>query len=457
MKRRSLLSASFGLLAYAAAPAASPTDSDPAPVEMTDEQDHQRMMNLLDIKYMRPARNGNNPDSPNYANYDESKANVFPVRPDPLFTNGREKVTTPEMWWNVRRPEIVEQFDREVYGRTPEVTPAVSWEVTETTNSVVGDTPVVTRRLTGHVDNSSYSQITVEIDALVTTPANASGPVPVIMQFGFTRPLPRRAGAPARAAPPRAEPQGPTWQEQIIARGWGYAVIAPNSVQADNGAGLTKGIIGLVNKGQPRKPDDWGALKAWAWGASRLLDYFETDDAVDAMRVGIQGHSRYGKATAVAMAYDNRFAVAFVSSSGSGGLSLYRRDWGEIVENTAGLGAYHWMGGNFLKYAGPLTWDDLPIDTHELVALIAPRPVFIGTGSPPGDAWVDPKGMFLAGVYAGPVYTLLGKKGLGTTEYPPVETTLIEGDIGFRQHAEGHTPGPNWPAFLEFVARYFEQ
>jgi len=246
---------------------------------------------------------------------------------------------------------------------------------------------------------------------------------------------------------------GVSWQEQVLSRGWGYAIIVPNSIQADNGAGLTQGIIGLMNKGQSRKADDWGALRAWAWGASRALDYFETDRAVDAKQVGLEGHSRYGKATLVAMAYEPRFAVAYPSSSGAGGASLWRRDCGEIVENVAGSGEYHWMAGNFIKYAGPLTWDDLPIDAHELVALCAPRPVFISSGEK-GDAWVDAKGMFLAAVGAGPVYALLGKKDMGTTQFPPVETGLIDGDVSFRQHSGGHTPGPNWPTFLTFASRY---
>jgi hypothetical protein len=239
----------------------------------------------------------------------------------------------------------------------------------------------------------------------------------------------------------------------VLEQGWGYAVLSPNSVQADNGAGLTQGIIGLVNKGQPRGVEDWGALRAWAWGASRLLDYFETEDAVDAGRVALQGHSRYGKAAAVAMAYDQRFATVFISSSGEGGVKLHRRNWGELVENVAGPSEYHWMAGNFLKYAGPLTWDDLPVDSHQLIALCAPRPVFISSGDR-GDYWVDAKGMFLAGAHAGPVYRLLGKKGLGTMEFPPLETGLMDGDIAFRQHSSGHTPGPNWPTFLAFAERY---
>jgi hypothetical protein len=220
---------------------------------------------------------------------------------------------------------------------------------------------------------------------------------------------------------------------------------------------LTRGIIGLCNKGQPRKLDDWGALRAWAWGASRALDYFETDKSVDAKQVGIEGLSRYGKATIVAMAYDQRFAIAFVGSSGEGGVKLHRRNFGELVENVAGSGEYHWMAGNFIKYAGPLTWNDLPVDSHELVALCAPRPVFISVGSPKVEGgWVDAKGMFMAAAAAGPVYKLLGKAGLGTTEMPPMETALINGEVAFRQHSGGHTTGPNWPTFLTFASRYIK-
>ncbi len=414
------------------------------------------MMDLLHIDELRHGADGRNKDAPNAANYDESKANPYPDLPDPLVMKNGRKVKTAKAWWNQRRPEIVEDFDREIYGRMPKVTPKVVWEVAKTTREMNGDVPVVTRQLTGHVDNSSYPQVTVDIQASLTTPANAAGPVPVIMEFGFIGGFPRiaRPGATPPPAPPR--PTGPTWQQQVLAQGWGYATIVPSSIQADNGAGLTQGIIGLANKGQPRKLDDWGALRAWAWGASRALDYFETDKSVDAKKVGLEGHSRYGKATAVAMAYDSRFAIAFVSSSGEGGVKLHRRNWGELVENVAGTSEYHWMAGNFIKYAGPLHWNDMPVDSHELVALCAPRPVFISAGATNGDGWVDAKGMFLAAVGAGPVYRLLGKKDLGTTEFPPIETTLIEGDVAFRQHTAGHTPAPNWPTFIMFAERYFK-
>src|SRR6202012_3963798 len=181
------------------------------------------------------------------------------------------------------------------------------------------------------------------------------------------------------------------------------------------------------------------ALRAWGWGASRALDYFETDKAVDAKQVGVEGHSRYGKATIVAMAYDSRFAIAYVSSLGAGGRKIYRRNWGELVENVAATNEYHWMAGNFLKYAGPLHANDLPIDAHELIALCAPRPLFIGGGAAPGDSWADAKGIFREEAAASPVYKLLEQPGLTVTEYPAMDTAAIDGDLGFRQHHYGHT------------------
>ncbi|WP_263381525.1 alpha/beta hydrolase family protein [Granulicella arctica] len=423
--------------------------SPPGVVHLTAEQDHQRTMDLLHMTTIRRGRDGS-PDSPFAANYDESKANPSSSLPDPLLLQNGKKVTTADAWWKQRRPEIVELFDREVYGRAPAHTPRVTWEVTSTKPGTNGDFPITTKSLIGHVDNSAYPLVTVGIQLELVTPANATGPVPVIMELSFIGGFPRRPGAPAPPPPP----PGPTWQQQVLAKGWGYATIVPGSIQADNGAGLTEGIIGLVNHGQPRKLDDWGALRAWAWGASRALDYFETDKSVDAKQVGIEGHSRYGKATLVAMAYDPRFAIAYVSSSGAGGAKLSRRNWGETLENVAGTNEYHWMAGNFLKYAGPLTPNDLPVDAHDLIDLCAPRPVFIGGGATEGDGWADSRGMFMATAAAGPVYRLLGKKDLATTELPAIETPLIAGDLAFRQHSGGHTPGPNWPTFITFASRY---
>ncbi|HVZ99165.1 MAG TPA: acetylxylan esterase [Caulobacterales bacterium] len=416
------------------------------PVEFTAEQDHARLMQLLGIREIRPGRNGMNPNDPNYANYDESKANPFPDLPDPLRLKSGREVATAQEWWSLRRPEIVEDFDREIYGRVPAHTPRVAWVVNSTETQAFGAQRGVTRHMTGRVDNRAYPQISVDIELHVTLPADARGPAPVILCLNWIH-------LPPNFRPP-AEP-GPSWKEQILAHGFGYAELDPASVQADNGAGLTRGVIGLCNRGQPRKLDDWGALRAWAWGASRALDFFETDPAIDATRVGVEGHSRYGKAALVAMAYDRRFAIGFISSSGMGGANLARRNWGEIVENLAGSGEYHWMAGNYIKYAGPLNAGDMPVDAHELIALCAPRPVFISAGAQSGDGWVDAHGMFMAAVAAGPVYRMLGAQGLPTDAFPPIETALVRSTIAYRQHSGGHTPGPNWPYFLSYADDYF--
>jgi hypothetical protein len=464
MKNVSLLFLSLLSIIYSSAQFPQQSQAARDSIRKLTEDDHKQMLVQLNITSpLRQGANGNDPKAPNAANYDESKANPYPGLPDALTLKNGKKVTTAKMWWEQRRPEIVEDFDREIYGRMPANTPKVKWEITSTQIDTVGGILMNTKNLVGHVDNSSYPAVKVDIQMTLSTPVNAKGPVPVIMSFGFVRPpgfIPPPPPPPARPdsvrpAPP-PPPQGPGWQQQVAEKGWGYATLAPNSIQADNGAGLTQGIIGLMNKGQYRKPEDWGSLRAWGWGASRAIDYFETDKAVDAKKVAIQGHSRYGKAAIVAMAYDPRIATAFVSSSGEGGAKLHRRNAGEIVENVAGSNEYHWMAGNFIKYAGPLTWNDMPVDSHELIALCAPRPVFISSGEK-GDGWVDARGMFMAAVAAGPVYKLLGKKDMGTTEFPKVETGLLEGEVAFRQHTAGHTPGPNWPTFLDYAARYFNK
>lgn len=437
----------LGLLVFAAA-AATPHLTAQSPAQQDRQrlaqQDRQRIMDLLGITSIPPGAQSSNPDT-----YDESKAEPFPALPHPLFMNDGRRVTSVDMWWKQRRPEIVEDFEREVYGRTPKNTPAVRWEVTSTVN----DGTTVTKTLVGHVDNSSYRAVAVDIELVLATPASAKGPVPVIMQLNVQLLGRGRAGQlPAGAA--TATPPPGWWQQQVLAKGWGWAQIVPTSIQGDSGADLTQGIIGLVNKGRPRKLDDWGALKAWAWGASRALDYFETDKAVDARRVGIQGHSRYGKAAIVAMAFDQRFAIGYISSSGAGGAKLHRRKFGEVVENVLAANEYHWMAGNYFKYAGD--WDALPVDSHELIALVAPRPIFISAGATDGDGWVDAKGSFLAASAAQPAYALLGKKGMpqGANQFPPIDTALVDGEVGFKQHTGGHTDAPTWPTFIAFAERF---
>jgi len=256
-----------------------------------------------------------------------------------------------------------------------------------------------------------------------------------------------------------------TWQ--LAAAGWGFVLLDPASVQADDGAGITRGIIGLVNKGQPRKPEDWGALRAWAWGAGRGLDYLETDQAVDSKHVGIDGVSRYGKAALVTMAFDQRFSMVLVGSSGKGGATLLRRNWGEAVENLTGS-EYYWMAGNFIKYGtsegpfGSMNPGDIPVDANELIALCAPRLTFISYGiAEKGDAkWLDHQGSFMATTDASRVFTLLGARGIGVDQdyrvakMPPVNQGLLDGQLAWRQHDGGHTDAPNMKWFIEWVNKF---
>ena len=440
-------------------------------VTFTTQDDHREMRNQLGITQLRPGPSGN-PNDAHAANIDESKANPYPDLPAILVLKNGEKVTTLEMWWTQRRSEIVEDFEQEVLGRIPENVPAVTWEIVGTVEKTLGETVIVEKQLTGKVDNSQCPEIDITISMVVVTPKEVVGKVPVLMMFGSTGFEPgaeefRRRFA-GRNFGPRPGTEPPATQ-QLVEQGWGYATISPSTIQADNGAGLTRGIIGLTNQGQPRKPDDWGALRAWAWGASRGLDYLETDPSVDAKRVGIEGVSRYGKAALVTMAFDQRFAMVLVGSSGEGGASLYRRNFGEAVESLTSSGEYHWMAGNFLKYGtaessfGAKQANDLPVDSHQLIALCAPRLTFISYGIPEkGDAlWLDQHGSFMATIAAQPVFRLLGARDLGrsddynTEKMPAVNAGLLNGELAWRQHDGGHTDLPNIKHFVTWANARF--
>ncbi|WP_373520325.1 alpha/beta hydrolase family protein [Aquiflexum sp.] len=415
--------------------------------------DYVQMLGQLGLKEgdLRPGPSGN-PAAPNAANIEESKVRDY-ILPELMKLENGKTITTPQEWWQQRRPEIEKAFEQEIYGKLPENIPSVTWQVLDAYDTIIGNFPIHKKILKGVVDNAEFPSIKVEIDLLVSTPLNSEGSVPIVIEFGFIR-------SPFNSGP--IQPIGlgsanePSWKEQLISNGWGYAILVPSSVQADNGAGLRQGIIGLVNKGEPRKPDDWGSLKAWAWGASRAIDYLETDKDVDEKRIAIEGLSRYGKAAIVAMAFEPRISLGFIGSSGAGGLKILRRNFGEQVENLASSAEYHWFCGNFIKYAGKLSVDDMPVDAHQLLAMCAPRPVFISSGSPFVEGnWIDAKGMFLAGVHAGPIYEMLGKKDLGTNEFPVLGTALVDGEIAYRQHAGGHSTGPNWSTWIAWASRYW--
>ena len=521
------------------------------------------MMDQLGVKALRPGKSGNNQTGPGF---DEATANNWmSTMPDALTMKDGTKVTTPELW-NKRRAEILEDFEREVYGRIPAKVPEVTWVVTTTTEGNSGGVPTITKALVGHVDNSMFTDISVNIQASYTVPANAPGPVPVLISFaggfgggGFglgtngplttaqttkliegvataqadfaalqekltaaqkdvvTAVLAKADDATVQAklaaveqvqtdiamlrytkgvsviassvtedqknnitaqvyttlftAPPAATGGIP---QEAISHGWGYGSINPGSIQADSGRNneLREGIIGLANKGKPRTPDQWGALRAWGWGVGRLIDYFTAnpDSKVDPTKVGIEGVSRYGKAALVTEAFDQRVAVALVGSSGEGGAKLHRHDYGEAVENLTDVSEYHWMAGNFLKYGASdingksMNASDLPVDSHELIALCAPRPCFISDGSESGGdpKWIDHPGTYRAGILASKVYELLGEKGYGSNiqdwvraPLPPVGT-LVGGDLAFRQHEGGHTDGPNIPFFFNWTGNYIK-
>lgn len=473
------------------------------PLCLSYEEDHRLMMSRLGITALRPGRNGNPEALENGANYEEALANPYPDLP-PLMklANGRA-VATPEAWWAEKRPQVRDDFEREVYGRIPAQVPGVRWEVVYQEREYLGWTPVLVKKLVGRVDNTAYPMITVELSMVVVTPANAPGPVPLLMLFGPAvppaplqprpddfetlnqtllqllktdsasaaildkypayRPLVRPEGVSANGF--WRAPAAPDRIHHLINAGWGYAFLDPASIQPDNPEGLTcSGIIALTNKGKPREPEQWGALRAWAWGAARGLDYLETDPQVDASRVGIEGVSRYGKAALVTLAFEERFALGLIGSSGKGGTTLHRRNYGEAVENLTG-GEYYWMAGNYLKYGaetgslGSMNASALPVDSHELIALCAPRPLFISYGVPEaGDAhWLDHQGSFMAAVAASPAYELLGVPGLGVSadyreaQMPPVGEGLLRGKLAWRQHAGGHTDAPNMPYFIEWA------
>lgn len=475
----------------------------PPPVTFTAEQDQRNMMQQLGIVALRPGPSGNE-NAPNHANYDEAKANPYPHIPDALTMDDGRKVTTAKEWWDVRRPQIVHDFDEYVYGRVPEDVPTVKWKAVATDKELIGGHPVIAKELIGHVNNASYPMISVNLRMMLVTPAEAKGPVPVLMMFGRSRfPAPNepsveelaRINAAEKALLVRQDPslaevfaRHPAWEPnlpapfkfpefnvdgdppstwELIAAGWGFAYFDPESVQADNAAGLTRGIIGLTNKGQPRRPDQWGALRAWAWGAGRGLDYLQTDPAVDSKHIGIEGVSRYGKAALITMAFDQRFAMVLVGSSGKGGATLLRRNFGEAVESLTG-GEYYWMAGNFMKYGaakavfGSENPGDIPVDSNELIALCAPRLTFISYGIPEkGDArWLDQRGSFMAAVAASPVFTLLGVKGLEvpgdylTAKMPPVNHGLLDGHLAWRQDDGGHTDAPNMKYFIQWVDHF---
>jgi hypothetical protein len=417
----------------AAAPAA--TASAPAPSTQTTSLGSDANGNPL-----RKARTGH------VSNYDEAKVPPYTL-PDLLKMADGSLVADAAAWRTRRRPEILKAYETQIYGQLPANLPSVTWAVAST-EPAFRDGTATRRQVVGTVGSGPRA---VHINLAVYTPAKATGRVPVILLANFgggnTPPPGGRAGAPpSLGEPPVAA--------DILARGWGYATLQYQDIQPDRANAFTEGVIGLtLADGQTAPaPGEWGTIAAWTWGIRRAIDFLSADASIDPKRIALQGHSRLGKTVLWTSATDERVAAVFSSCSGEMGAALARRDWGESVDDMAQN--FPWQfAGNFQQYAGK--WNTMPVDAHMLIALSAPRPVFITGGT--GDQWADPVGEFLAGVAAGPVYRLLGRKDLGTTTLPGLDTPLTTGDIGWHYHTGGHIASPaDWSAFLTFLDKYFK-
>jgi len=386
------------------------------------------------------------------SNYDETKVAPYTL-PDPLIMSDGTPVKGVSTWQTRRRPEILRLYEAEIYGRVPAQAPRVTWLVTET-DSQARDGTSVRKKIVGTVGDGTDAP---KINLTLHTPVNARGPVPVILLVNFgggPPPLAPPAGGPAGAGRGPGLPSDPPVAADIIARGWGYATVGYQDIQPDRVNTWHEGVIGRTlapGQAQPAS-DEWGTIGAWSWGISRILDYFETDKAINAKQIAVHGHSRLGKTVLWASAKDERIAAVFSSCSGEMGAALARRDWGETVDDMAQN--FPWQfSASFQKWPG--RWNEMPVDAHMLIALSAPRPVFVTGGTT--DQWADPVGMFKAQVAAGPVYRLLGKKDLGVTELPALDTPVTSGDLGWHYHTGGHTATPaDWKAFLEFLGKYFK-
>jgi hypothetical protein len=391
-------------------------------------------------------------------NYDEARAGSY-VLPDPLLCADGTRVKDAGTWRNKRRPEILKLAEENQYGRMPGRPEDMTFEVLDK-GTPAFEGKAVRKQVTIHF---SAKKDGPEEDLLVYVPSGAGKPVPLLLYLSFSPNAMVVADPGVRAGEmwSRDKTKVPVVAgrrgidrlnvEQILDRGFGVATLYYGDIDPDFAGGATLGVRGLYLKpGQTEPgPEEWGAISAWAWGASRAMDYLETDPSVDAQRVALLGISRLGKTVLWAGAHDTRFAMVIASASGEGGASLSRRNYGETVKDLNTRFPYQFCA-NYQKYADRV--NDLPVDSHMILALIAPRPVLLQTGD--GDKWSDPKGEFLAAVAAEPVYRLLGKRGLETEEWPPPGKPLLH-DMGYFMHAGGHGPLPSdWNVFLDFMDQH---
>jgi hypothetical protein len=363
--------------------------------------------------------------------------------PDPLTTHAGENVTSPSLWQELRRPEILELFRANVYGRTPIGRPDdLRFDVKEINKSAMGGKATL-KRIEIHFSGPGGKGM---IELALFIPNNAPGPAP-----GFLLICNRDRDQ----IDPTRETKSPFWPaERIVERGYVAASFHNSDLDPDDFDGFKDGVHGIFDPTHSeRSPDAWGTIAAWAWGASRVMDYFETDNDIDEKRIGVVGHSRGGKAALWCGAEDERFALTISNNSGCTGAALARNKKGERIKKINDRFP-HWFCTNYKAFND--REDELPIDQHELIALMAPRLVYVASAS--RDEWADPEGEFLSCVHAGPVYRLFGLQGVGATTLPEVQQPLHTGHIGYHIRTGKHDLTEyDWECYMDFADRHWKK
>jgi len=394
-------------------------------------------------------------------NYDEAKVGNYTL-PDPLTLANGKPVRDAKTWTEKRRPEIVRLFEENEYGRSPGRPKAMTFDVFDKGTPAL-DGKALRRQVTVYF---SANKSGPKMDLLLYLPAGVTKPVPLLLNISFSAnsttvddPGVKPGEVWGRDKKRVPAPKGGIGRLNVapfLAAGFGVATVYYGDIDPDFLGGIPYGVRSLYLKpGQTEPaPDEWGAIAAWGWGLSRAMDYLETDKGVDAKRVAILGISRLGKTVMWAGARDTRFAMVIASCSGEGGAALSRRNYGETIAHLVAPTRYPYQFcANYQKYAEHV--DQLPVDANMLVALMAPRPVFLQTGNQ--DYWSDPRGEFLAAVAAEPVFKLFGKQGLGTDEMPPAGQPIMH-DIGYLMHAGGHGAQPgDYAEYLKFMQMHLGQ